>query len=28
VVGTEPLELVRAGEDLDDDEDPLDEEEE
>jgi alpha-aminoadipate carrier protein LysW len=28
VVGVEPLELVRAGGDLDDDEDPLEEEEE
>jgi alpha-aminoadipate carrier protein LysW len=28
VVGIEPLELVRAGEDLDDDEDLLEEEEE
>jgi alpha-aminoadipate carrier protein LysW len=28
VVGVEPLELVRAGDDLDDDEDILDEEEE
>ncbi len=28
VVGVEPLELVRAGDDLDDDEDLLDEEEE
>lgn len=28
VVGVEPLELVRVGDDLDDEEDPLEEEEE